>query len=284
MAGRKLLTLGLIDRGAPVNVTTSEASRSWKKWEAFRETTSAQGALFVGLEASAAAHRGRWLCASLALQALVVLALVWQSMTAETELPAPRMVRAFLTVAPMKTPPPPPPLAPARVAVPQAPKRSDVKIAGLRVPSFKDFSPVVVDLDLDWANLDVTVGAEHGVPGGVAGGVPGGLVGGPAPQPVRLPGNGPLRIGGKVAAPTKLVHVDPVYPGIATSARVEGLVVLEATIDGTGAVQELRVLKSIPLLDQAAVDAVSMWRYAPTVIAGVPVPILMTVTVHFALG
>ena len=101
-------------------------------------------------------------------------------MTAETELPAPRMVRAFLTVAPMKNPPPPPPLAPARVAVPQAPKRSDVKIAGLRVPSFKDFSPVVVDLDLDWANLDVTVGAEHGVPGGVAGGVPGGLVGGPA--------------------------------------------------------------------------------------------------------
>ena len=284
MAGRKLLTLGLIDRGAPVNVTTSDASGSWEKWEAFRDTTSAQGALFVGLEASARPHRGRWLCASLALQALVVLGLVWQSMTAETELPAPRMVRAFLTVAPMKNPPPPPPPAPARVAVPQAPKRSDVQIAGLRIPSFRDFSPVVVDLHLDWSNLDVIVGAEHGVPGGVAGGVPGGLVGGPAPQPVRLPGNGPLRIGEKVAAPTKLVHVDPVYPGIATSARVEGLVVLEATIDGTGAVQELRVLKSIPLLDQAAVDAVSMWRYAPTVIAGVPVPILMTVTVHFALG
>ena len=284
MAGRKLLTLGLVDRGAPVNVATSEASGSWEKWEAFRETTSAQGALFVGLEASARPHRGRWLCASLALQALVVLALVWQSMTAETELPTPRMVKVFLTVAPMKSPPPPPPPAPARVAVPQAPKRSDVKIAGLRIPSFKDFSPVVVDLDLDWANVDVTVGAGHGVPGGVAGGVPGGSVGGPAPQPLSPPGNGPLRIGGKVAAPKKLVHVDPVYPGIATSARVEGLVILEATIDRTGAVQDLRVLKSIPLLDQAAVDAVGMWRYAPTVIGGVPVPILMTVTVRFALG
>jgi len=161
------------------------------------------------------------------------------------------------------------------VAVPQATKGRDVKTAGFRI---------VVGLELDWANLDVTIGAEDGVPGGVAGGVPRALVGGPVPQPASPPRNVPLRIGGKVSAPTKLVHVDPVYPGIATSARVEGLVVLEATIGCTGAVQDLGVLKSIPLLDQAAVDAVSMWRYAPTVIAGVAVPVLMTVTVHFALG
>ena len=280
MAGRKLLTLGLVERTTPLTSITLEESDSWEKWEAFRETTCSQDALFDGLEACARPHRGRWICASLALQSLVILGLVWQSMTAETELPAPRMVKAFLTVAPMKSPPPPP-QPPVHVGVPPKTKKSDVKVAGLRrIPSFKGFSPVVVDIDLDWPGVDAPFGAEDGVPGGVVGGIPGGVVGGPAPPA----DNSPIRIGDGLAPPKKLVHVNPVYPGIASAARVEGLVVLEATIDRTGTVQDLRVLKSIPLLDQAAVDAVRMWKYAPTLIAGTPVPVLMTVTVHFALA
>ena len=78
-------------------------------------------------------------------------------------------------------------------------------------------------------------------------------------------------------------YAPPVYPPIAITARVEGTVVLEATIDESGAVNNLRVLESIPLLDRAAIEAVSRWRYTPTRLNGKPVAVLMTVRVTFTL-
>lgn len=75
----------------------------------------------------------------------------------------------------------------------------------------------------------------------------------------------------------------PVYPQIAQSARVAGVVIIEATIGPNGKVQNARVLRSIPLLDQAALDAVKQWEYTPTLLNGVPVPVIMTVTVNFTL-
>ena len=75
----------------------------------------------------------------------------------------------------------------------------------------------------------------------------------------------------------------PVYPQIAQSARVQGVVIIEATISPTGKVTDARVLRSIPLLDQAALDAVRQWEYTPTTLNGVPVPVIMTVTVNFTL-
>ena len=80
-----------------------------------------------------------------------------------------------------------------------------------------------------------------------------------------------------------LADVPPVYPTIAQTAKVEGMVILEATIDETGPVRDVSVLRSIPLLDRAAVDAVSRWRYLPTTLNGVAVPVIMTVTVSFTL-
>jgi TonB family protein len=74
-----------------------------------------------------------------------------------------------------------------------------------------------------------------------------------------------------------------VYPKIAQSARVQGVVILEATIGPDGSVQDAKVLRSIPLLDQAAVDAVKQWQFAPTLLNGAPVPVIMTVTVNFTL-
>ncbi len=73
------------------------------------------------------------------------------------------------------------------------------------------------------------------------------------------------------------------YPITAQQARLEGVVVLEATIDERGSVERLRVIESAPLFDQAALDAVRRWRYTPTLLNGVPVPVLMTVTVRFTL-
>jgi protein TonB len=92
-----------------------------------------------------------------------------------------------------------------------------------------------------------------------------------------------VRVGGAIQAPKKVRNVDPAYPPIAQSARVQGVVILEATIGPDGRVQDVRVLRSIPLLDSAAIEAVRQWQYTPTLLNGVPVPVIMTVTVNFTL-
>jgi protein TonB len=65
--------------------------------------------------------------------------------------------------------------------------------------------------------------------------------------------------------------------------KVEGVVIIEAIISTTGEVQDARILKSVPLLDQAALDAVRQWRYTPSLLNGIPVPVVFTVTVQFRL-
>jgi protein TonB len=92
-----------------------------------------------------------------------------------------------------------------------------------------------------------------------------------------------VRVGGNIKAPTKTRDVRPTYPPIAQSARVQGVVIIEATIGANGRVTEAKVLRSIPLLDQAALDAVKQWQFSPTLLNGVPVPVIMTVTVNFTL-
>jgi TonB family protein len=90
-----------------------------------------------------------------------------------------------------------------------------------------------------------------------------------------------VRVGGQVRPPTKIKDVQPVYPAIARSARVAGAVTIEATIGPDGTVMDATVVRSIPLLDQAALDAVQQWEYTPTLLNGVPVPVLVTVTINF---
>ena len=95
--------------------------------------------------------------------------------------------------------------------------------------------------------------------------------------------NEPFRIGDGIRSPAKIVNVNPVYPPEAREARVQGVVILEATISRTGEVSDVEVLRSVPLLDEAAVAAVRQWRYEPTLVDGEPVSILMTVTMNFQL-
>ena len=92
-----------------------------------------------------------------------------------------------------------------------------------------------------------------------------------------------MRVGGAIRQPTQIKKVNPVYPPIAQSARVQGVVIIEAIIGPDGRVTEAKVLRSIPLLDAAALDAVKQWVYTPTLLNGVPVPVIMTVTVNFTL-
>lgn len=103
----------------------------------------------------------------------------------------------------------------------------------------------------------------------------------PPPPPVE---QAPVRVNGSsIRPPTKVRDALPIYPAIAQAARVEGIVILEATIDINGQVREARVLRSIPLLDEAALAAVRQWEYTPTLLNGRPVPVVMTVTVAFTL-
>jgi TonB family protein len=93
----------------------------------------------------------------------------------------------------------------------------------------------------------------------------------------------PLRIGGNIKAPLKIKDVKPVYPPEAQSAHISGVVIIEALIDKTGHVASVQVLRSIPGLDDAALDAVRQWQYVPTLLNGAPVNVVMTVTVNFTL-
>ena len=90
-----------------------------------------------------------------------------------------------------------------------------------------------------------------------------------------------VRVGGQIKPPTKIKDVKPIYPAIAQSAGVTGTVTIEATIGEDGKVSDAKVVRSVALLDQAALDAVRQWEYMPTLLNGVPVPVLTTITVNF---
>ncbi len=90
-----------------------------------------------------------------------------------------------------------------------------------------------------------------------------------------------VRVGGTIPEPRKIKDVRPVYPDIAKAARFEGDVVLECTIGADGTVSDVTLVRGHPLLDEAAVEAVRQWVYEPVVSNGVPVSVIMTVTVSF---
>ena len=93
----------------------------------------------------------------------------------------------------------------------------------------------------------------------------------------------PIRVGGNIRPPEKVRDVSPIYPPIAQSARVQGIVIVEAIIGPDGRVTDVRVLRGIALLNAAAMDAVRQWEFTPTLLNGIPVPVIMTVTVNFTL-
>jgi protein TonB len=78
--------------------------------------------------------------------------------------------------------------------------------------------------------------------------------------------------------------VAPVYPQLARSAGIQGIVIIQATIGVDGSVVGAEVLRSVLFLDQAALDAVRQWRFTPTRLNGEPVAVIMTVTVNFRLN
>src|SRR5438477_12609573 len=84
-----------------------------------------------------------------------------------------------------------------------------------------------------------------------------------------------VRVGGNIPPPLKIKDVRPVYPPDAQRARVQGLVIIEATISTSGKVRDAVVKRSIPLLDQAALDAVKQWEFAPAIVDGTARPVVI---------
>ena len=90
-------------------------------------------------------------------------------------------------------------------------------------------------------------------------------------------------MGQGIREPHRIAGSPPEYPIMARNARVQGTVILEAVINERGTIERVRVLKSEPLLDAAAIAAVQNWRYTPTLLNGTPVSVLMTITINFTL-
>lgn len=93
-----------------------------------------------------------------------------------------------------------------------------------------------------------------------------------------------VRVGGDIKEPKKIKDVKPVYPEAAKNAGIQGIVILETVIAKDGTVHEARILRSVAELDKAALDAVMLWKYTPTLLNGEPVEVIMTVTVTFTLN
>ena len=141
--------------------------------------------------------------------------------------------------------------------------------------------------------VDTTGGVVGGVPAGVVSGFPGGVlsevVGSTRRVPVlaKMPERSPVSRRGIACrvAEANLIHdVAPQYPPEAGRARIEGAVVLMAVIGKDGSVKDVRVESGLPILAQAAIDAVRQWRYKPYMIEGEPVEVDSRITINFNLS
>ena len=204
------------------------------------------------------------LLVSMAAHAGAVVAIVVATVTAADVFPPVKRALDFVEV--VAPPPPPPPVK--RAQAPAATTASNVPLA----------APVGIHEEPATSPLEEAV-ADPGILPGDAIAIPDPPADIPPPPPVREP----VRVGGAIRPPERLSAPPPIYPSIARAARVQGTVILEATIGVEGTVSDVRPLRSIPLLDAAAIEAVRQWRFTPTLLNGVPVPVVMTVTVTFAL-
>jgi protein TonB len=219
------------------------------------------------------------LLVSVPLHAALLLAVIVVPLVIPDASPPPLAATTAFFVEPIQAPPPPPPPPAPRAAAspPTTPRPRPSEAAAFTAPLATP-DQVVPEQTSD-------LGLPGGVPGGVEGGVPGGVVGavvGGLPEATPPPLE-PVRVGGEIKEPRKVKHVDPVYPPLAARAHVQGVVILECVVSPHGRVVEVRLLRGNVMLDEAAIEAVRQWVYAPTLREGVPVPVLLTATVVFQL-
>jgi protein TonB len=218
---------------------------------------------------------------SLSFQLLLLLAVVVIPLFHTDPLPK----RQTLTMLYLQ----PPPAASASPAKFQAPK-----LASTYIPTSTGITaPVHKTQEAPPPPVGATSGAVGGVPGGMVGGVPGGVFSEvlnsvpsvpvlaklAVPTPVKR-----MRIASRVAEANLIHDVPPQYPAEAGRARLEGTVVLMAVIGMDGTVKDVRVENGLPILAQAAIEAVKQWRYKPYMVDGEPVEVDSRITINFTLS
>jgi periplasmic protein TonB len=196
------------------------------------------------------------------------------------QVPIPDGIAAFLVATPPAPPPPPP--APAPIRPQELVNTVQRTLAPIE-------APLTIEPEHPVETASATSGVVGGVEGGVSWGVPGGIVGGlpgtvAAPPPPPPAPSEPVRIGGQIKAPALIKRVEPVYPALAEAARMEGMVILEATVDKAGHVEAVRILRSGGVFDEPAIDAVRQWQYSPLTLNDRPTEFVLTVTLQFHLG
>lgn len=234
--------------------------------------------------------RGRWFSISVALHALLIFAVILSPLFYPDEPPPPvDYIRALIYNPP---PPPPPPLPKGSSIKPteKAPEKTGAKppdpdvLVEPRVPD--DPKPVEPEKGIDplkqfgvedgsvAGSIDgMAGGVEGGTVGGTLGGVIGGVIGGTGDSPV-LDYDQPPRL---------LKQTRPVYPQEAFIKKIEGVVTLEIVIGIDGKVGRARVLRSIPQLDNAAIQTVRQWVFSPAIKGGRPVATIANAPVSFRI-
>ena len=220
---------------------------------------------------------------ALALQCLVLLAVVVIPLFHTDPLPK----RQTLTTLYLQ----PPPAADGNATKLRAP--APVSPSILTPTSTAISAPVHKTQEAPPPLVGTTAGVVGGVPGGVAGGIPGGALSevlsstSSAPVPVKSFDPTPvkrIRVASRVVEANLIRDVAPQYPPEAGRARIEGTVVLLAVIGIDGSVRDVRVENGLPILAQAAIDAVKQWRYKPYMINGEPVEVDSRITINFTLS
>jgi len=186
----------------------------------------------------------------------------------------------LLLAPPPPPPPPPPPAAPVHVVHVQ----TELVNSELRTPTK---IPEKVKIVQEEEAPPTTAGVMGGVPGGVPGGSMGGVIGGiigTSTAAVPKVAISRMRVSSGVTAGLLLKKVEPSYPPLAKTARVQGTVVLHAIISKEGTIEGLTLVSGPAMLAPAAIDAVKQWRYKPYLLNGDPVEVETTVNVVFNLG
>ena len=240
--------------------------------------------LIAGHEKHLPSHATVPLLLSTSAQATVVVLIVGLPLLFMTEqLPEVPTMMAFVADVPAPPPPPPPPPMAAKPKQ-AAPKPEPAAATNQFIAPLEEPAQIASLPEDEGSDTGVPGGVEGGIAGGVVGGVVGGLPEAPPPPPPPPAPRAPVRIGGQIKQPQLLKRVEPVYPPLAVKAHIQGVVILEATVDEDGAVTEVRLLRSAnPLLDREAEMALRQWRYSPLDLNGSHVPFVLTVTLSFFL-
>jgi len=220
-------------------------------------------------------HSRGWMIAALVFNGSILLALILVPLIYPDALP--RVGIPFLMEAPPPPPSEPPPMKPQQAAPIRSELDAGRPLARPAIPTgiFKPTVPEPLG-----AETVATWDSDSGIPGSISDAFRSRNV---SPV-VRQTPLGPAHISSGVMAGQLIYKVTPIYPALAVAARVEGTIVLQATISETGAIENLRVVSGPPMLQQAALDAVRHWRYRPYMLDGQAVEVETTVNVVFSLG